>query len=209
MCRELGVIATESSAKSEWIAKPNFWLRSGISAVVLIGLVGLLYSFTATDLAVTGLKLKELVSLTDAGLNSLVLIGAAVLFLVTIETRMKRTRALEAVHELRSIAHVIDMHQLTKDPSRLIGTVVLTQSSPVNTMTAFELTRYLDYCSEMLSLTGKIAALYAQNFHDSVVVSAVTEIEALTTGLSRKIWQKIMILDRLAAASGGSSSSAT
>lgn len=34
---------------------------------------------------------------------------------------------------------------------------------------------------------------------DSVVLQAVDEVEALTMGLSRKIWQKIMILD---AASG-------
>jgi hypothetical protein len=58
------------------------------------------------------------------------------------------------------------------------------------------LIRYLDYCSEMLSLTGKIAALYAQNFRDAVVLSAVNELENLTTGLSRKIWQKIMIVDK-------------
>jgi len=46
----------------------------------------------------------------------------------------------------------------------------------------------------MLSLTGKLAALYVQNFDDSVVLSSVDEIESLTTGLSGKIWQKLMIL---------------
>ena len=63
-------------------------------------------------------------------------------------------------------------------------------------MSAFELNRYLDYCSEMLSLTGKIAALYVQHFDDSDAVAAVSEVEQLTTGLSRKIWQKIMILEQ-------------
>ena len=33
-------------------------------------------------------------------------------------------------------------------------------------MSEFELMRYLDYCSEMLSLTGKLAALYMQNMRD-------------------------------------------
>jgi hypothetical protein len=33
-------------------------------------------------------------------------------------------------------------------------------------MSPFELTRYLDYCSEMLSLTSKLAAVYAQNLPD-------------------------------------------
>lgn len=47
----------------------------------------------------------------------------------------------------------------------------------------------------MLSLTSKLAALYAARFNDSVVLQAVDEVEALTTGLSSKIWQKIMMLD--------------
>ena len=61
-------------------------------------------------------------------------------------------------------------------------------------MSRFELSRYLDYCSEMLSLTGKVAALYIQDFDDEVALAAVNEVEDLTTGLSRKIWQKLMIL---------------
>jgi hypothetical protein len=40
---------------------------------------------------------------------------------MTIETRVKRRRALRAIHELRSIAHVIDMHQLTKDPEWVLA----------------------------------------------------------------------------------------
>jgi hypothetical protein len=43
------------------------------------------------------------------------------------------------------------------------------------TMTRFELTRYLDYCSEALSLTGKVAALYIQNFEDEVALQAVNK----------------------------------
>jgi hypothetical protein len=63
-------------------------------------------------------------------------------------------------------------------------------------MSEFELARYLDYCSEMLSLTGKLAALYMQNMRDPVIIDSVNEIEDLTTSLSRKIWQKIMILNQ-------------
>jgi hypothetical protein len=59
-------------------------------------------------------------------------------------------------------------------------------------MTPFELNRYLDYCSEMLSLTGKIAATYIQHFEDADAVNAVSEVEQLTSNLSGKIWQKIM-----------------
>jgi hypothetical protein len=86
------------------------------------------------------------------------------------------------------------MHQLTKDPTTMPEGLHETASSEPHQMTEFELSRYLDYCSEMLALTGKLAALYMQDTRDPVVIETVTEIEDLTTNLSRKIWQKIMIV---------------
>ncbi len=154
-------------------------------------------------LALTSLKISKMwesfadfVQAVDAGINDLVFVGIAIFFLATLEARIKRRRALKALHELRSLAHIIDMHQLTKDPHVITNTGQATKSSPKRTMTDFELSRYLDYCSEMLSLIGKVAALYVQRFDDPVALSAVDQIEDLTTGLSRKIWQKIMIIDR-------------
>jgi hypothetical protein len=99
------------------------------------------------------------------------------------------------LYELRSIAHVIDMHQLTKDPSRNAATN--TTHSPKENLSGLRLTRYLDYASEMLSLTSKVAALYAQAIDDQVVLNTVNELEELTTGLSQKIWQKIMVIKEL------------
>jgi hypothetical protein len=49
----------------------------------------------------------------------------------------------------------------------------------------------------MLSLIGKLAALYADRMRDPVVIEAVTEIENLTTGLARKIWQKITLIGEI------------
>ena len=62
-------------------------------------------------------------------------------------------------------------------------------------VTRFELARYLDYCSELLALISKLAALHVQYLHDPVVLNAVNDIETLAASLSGKIWQKIMILD--------------
>ena len=99
------------------------------------------------------------------------------------------------LHRLRSIAHVVDMHQLTKDPETAIRPVEATPSSPQRSIPRARLGRYLDYCSELLSLTSKLAALHSQHLQDHVVLDAVNDIESLTLNLSRKIWQKIMILD--------------
>ena len=40
-----------------------------------------------------------------------------------------------------------------------------------------------------------ITAVYAQRFDDAVVLASVNEVENLATGLSRKIWQKLVILE--------------
>jgi hypothetical protein len=69
----------------------------------------------------------------EAAMNIVVLSGAMLFFLVSPETRMKRRRSLSDLHRFRSIAHVIDMHQLTKDPSTILGCGAPTVSSPKRT----------------------------------------------------------------------------
>eukprot|EP01038_Epipyxis_sp_PR26KG_P017703 gene17703-24658_t len=86
----------------------------------------------------------------------------------------------------------IDLHQLTKDP--VMFGAKLTKASPDRKLSPFELVRYLNYCSEMLSLSGKLAALYAQDFNDPDVIEAASDIEQLATNLSQKVWQKITIV---------------
>ena len=61
-------------------------------------------------------------------------------------------------------------------------------------MQANDVARYLEFCSEMLSLSAKVAVLFAQGFPDPEVIETVSDIERLTTELSQKIWQKIMII---------------
>ncbi|MEM7332592.1 MAG: hypothetical protein AAF490_10900 [Chloroflexota bacterium] len=199
VCQELKEVASTSQQKAEWIQKPNIPLRIGIGFLIALGVAGLIFTFTRLNLSIGQIGLAEFAQLLEASVNDLLLIGAAFFFLTNIETRIKRARALEDLHELRAVAHVIDMHQLTKDPSRITGAEmgIMTPSSPRSNLTVYELTRYLDYCSEMLSLTGKIAALYAQYLPDAIVLDMVNDIETLTSGLSRKIWQKIIILQRL------------
>lgn len=97
------------------------------------------------------------------------------------------------------MAHIVDMHQLTKDPERAVAGWVGMRTPPELKLTVFELERHLDCCSEMLSLISMIAALYVQEYEDPVAISAVDEVETLTAGLSRKIWQKIMLLEHLRA----------
>lgn len=195
VCDELLTIADESQRRTAWIAKPQRFLRFFTGTLVTMLFGGLALVLANANWPRNGFDLVLLVQVSEAGLNVFLLVSGAVLFLITAETRIKRRRALKAIHELRALAHVIDMHQLTKDPERLLARLAETPSSPKQNLNPSELGRYLDYCSEMLSLIGKLAALYVQKFDDPVALAAVNEVEDLTTGLSRKIWQKIMIIN--------------
>lgn len=191
-------IAAAHAQRSAAIQRPNWWLRGLSLALLLAGAASLVLLVASIRLRTQAeWPLSEAVQTLEAGLSVLFFLGAGAVFLFSMELRIKRRRCLEAVHELRAMAHIVDMHQLTKDPERLSGRGPDTASSPARSLTRFELVRYLDYCSEMLSLMGKVAALYAQGFPDAQAVDAVDDVEDLTTGLSRKIWQKIMILENV------------
>lgn len=197
---ELSDIARESREKIAWIDRPHFGLRLAVVAVLLLAVFVIWFGASELTRSQTAeLGVTDAIGLIEAATNEMILVGAALLFLFSLEVRIKRTRALRVLHDLRAVAHVIDMHQLTKDPSQILNpAATATKSSPRRVLTPFQLTRYLDYCSEMLSLIGKLAALYAQSLPDPVVVAAVNDIETLTNGLSRKIWQKIVMLDDFA-----------
>lgn len=199
VARRLETVARESLARIDEIRRPNIGLRVGVG--VLLFVVALVVVLTVPELRLNWKiqAVSELVETMEGLLGSLFFIGTGILFLVTFENRIKRGRALAVVHELRSLAHIVDMHQLTKDPEQIAALGPRTASSPERLMSDFELLRYLDYCSELLALISKVGALYVQRFADPVVLAAVDEIEDLTTGLSRKIWQKIMILDQVSA----------
>lgn len=186
--------ARMSAAHSADLARPIAWVRVVNVLLVLLVVALLVIALLRVELRTDGFGFFDFVQVLEAGINDVILIGAALFFLVTLERRIKRGRALADLHQLRSLAHVVDMHQLTKDPDRVLSQRSATASSPRPTLSAYELGRYLDYCSEMLAIIGKLAALYVQNLDDNAVLASVDEIESLTNGLSRKIWQKVMIL---------------
>ncbi|MCC6900702.1 MAG: hypothetical protein IT377_17105 [Polyangiaceae bacterium] len=194
VAREVARVARGTSARVIELGRPNRALRTGVWALVggfLLVLFGMVPALRLSWQIRAG---TELIQTVDALLEAVFFIGGGVLFLVTLEGRLKRSRALEALHELRALAHIVDMHQLTKDPEVLLVSGPRTASSPERGMTDFELQRYLDYSTELLALIGKVAALYSARMSDPVVLSAVDEVEELTTGLSHKIWQKIALV---------------
>jgi hypothetical protein len=191
---ELLNVAEETVERMRWIQRPHLPFRAVavlLSVALIALLVGLLANIHKFDLS----EWTNLMQGLDASISSMVFIGAAILFFLSWENRIKRRRALKAVHELRALAHIVDMHQLTKDPERSLRPLPSAQLK--RRMTPFELIRYLDYCSDALALISKVAALYVQGFQDEVLLDAVDDVEDLTAGFSRKIWQKITIIENM------------
>lgn len=194
VAQQLLEAAHMATANSAQLARPIVWVRL-IDGVLVLMIVALLAAaLLIIEPTITRFNLPDFVQVLESSINDLVLIGAALFFLLTLENRIKRGRALADLHQLRSLAHVVDMHQLTKDPDRVLVERRATPSSPKYDLEPYELGRYLDYCSEMLAIIGKLAALYVQYLDDRSVQSSVDEIESLANGLSNKIWQKMMIL---------------
>lgn len=199
VCGELRQTIIDVGELADWIRRPHYGVRLLTGALILLLAAAIVGGLSRIPVKFSIQTAAELLQALESGVNDVVFIGLGAFFLGGWENRRKRARALRSLHQLRSLAHVVDMHQLTKDPERVTRSGGDTRSSPKRVMSPFELTRYLDYCSETLSLISKAAALHVQGFQDSDTLAAVEQIEDLTNGLSRKIWQKIMILDRMIA----------
>jgi hypothetical protein len=190
---QLRVAAEAALTRAPALRRPLLALRAVAAVLAVLLLAGVATVIRSLRIDTRIETVTDLVQTLESGVNDVVFVGIAIWFLATLEGRLKRRRALAALHELRSLAHVVDMHQLTKDPEQAGHQLVDTPSSPKRPLSRPELARYLDYCTEILALTGKVAALYAQHLQDGVVLAAVNEVEGLTTGIARKIWQKIAI----------------
>ena len=190
---ELVSVVADSRERAREIGRPIRWIRwpAYVALAALLGVI-LLEVFVIDKIGQVE-TVGDFIQVLEPTLGCIFFLAAISAFLLSLETRWKRKRALEAIHELRAMAHVVDMHQLTKDPTA--DDFGESRLPPDNRpLTQAELVRYLDFASEMLSLISKVAVLYVQKFPDDGAVRAVDEIENLTSGLSRKVWQKITIL---------------
>lgn len=199
VAKELVALSGDLAASAKMLEAPIWWARILIGLAILGGAAMFLFVGTILSFDRISTGAFDFVQGLEASINTLLLAGLGFLALVRSEERIKRRRVFVELHALRSLIHVIDMHQLTKDPAALSDSFKPTAHSPARITNRQDLARYLDYCSEMLSITGKLAALFAQSVNDEVVVGAVNDIEELGSNLSRKIWQKITMIESGAA----------
>ena len=199
VAREFLALGKFCADESDDISRPHWPIRIGTAVLIVIVIAFAAFLLTQPLTTATPLAfetLSDYLQAVEAAVNEAVFLAVAFWFLGSLEGRLKRRRALAAIHQLRSIAHVVDMHQLTKDPYSVTAEPPAEQThSGRRLMTQQDLGRYLDHCSEMLSLTTKVAALFVQQSDDPQILAAVDEVSGLTNGLTSKIWQKLTILD--------------
>ena len=117
VCTELIEITDEKEARIAKISRPHYILRFATLVLAAAGLALLAYLYSIIEVKRDAENLYGVMQGIDSAFNLIIVMGAAIIFLSSLEARWKRHKSIEHLHELRSIIHIIDMHQLPKDPS--------------------------------------------------------------------------------------------
>lgn len=192
---ELTEFAKEEVGRAKRIARPRILVRSLAYLFIASGIAVIAYIAWTVKIDFEAPPSLDMFEGVEAFINLLILLSAGIWFLLNLEARMKRHDVLVRINQLRSIAHVIDMHQLSKDPMPDLHVGAESESLPESDLHGYELIRYLDYCADLLALTGKLASVYLEYIEDPIVIASVNDFESLTGELSRKIWQKVTVLE--------------
>ncbi|MEL7110487.1 MAG: hypothetical protein AAGL99_14575 [Pseudomonadota bacterium] len=195
VAKELKKFAQEEVGRAKRIARPRILVRSLAYLCIASGIAVIAYIVWTVKIDFQAPPSFDMFEGVEAFINLLILLSAGIWFLLNLEARMKRHDVLVRINQLRSIAHVIDMHQLSKDPMPDLHSGVESESLPESDLHGYDLIRYLDYCADLLALTGKLASVYLEYIEDPIVIASVNDFESLTGELSRKIWQKVTVLE--------------
>ena len=106
-----------------------------VMALVLVAITPVALVLAVHD-AVFGDEVEnsiDVLGLAETAISDIVYAAIAIFFLWSFPERLQRSRLLNLLHQLRSTAHVIDMHQLTKDPEQLKPSFVPTSRARSST----------------------------------------------------------------------------
>ncbi|MEO1554662.1 MAG: hypothetical protein AAFR82_12090, partial [Pseudomonadota bacterium] len=179
VAKELTKFAQEEVGRAKLISQPRWLIRGFAYLLILSGIMVIGYIAWTVKIDFQASPSFDMFEGVEAFINLLILLSAGIWFLLNLETRMKRHDVLERINQLRSIAHVIDMHQLSKDPMSDLHIGAKSESQPESDLHGYELVRYLDYCADLLAITGKLASIYLEYIEDPVVIASVNDFESL------------------------------
>ncbi len=122
VCGDLLLLVEEVQQSSSRTHQRIRLARVASRVVMVLVLAGTAFALVMAgrDVVKDGLNsFVDLLPLIETAINDIVFAGIAVFFLWSFPERVQRGQLLKLLHQLRSTAHIIDMHQLTKDPEQL------------------------------------------------------------------------------------------
>jgi len=192
---ELSQIARATVDRARQARRPIYAIRVLSLLAISVGLLVLWYLMAHIHARWVFGTITEVFEAADAGFNLLVLLAGALWFLVTIENRIKRKKALEFIEELREFTHVIDVTQLFYTPL-----VYSPDPADARTSLSFDYTYFL-YCTQMLGVISNLAALYTRGAAGDSILRAASDVEQLANAITVKLLSKAETV-RLVSASG-------
>jgi len=197
IARQVSEVAGRSEKRISRALRVGFMIRVLTWPLVLGAVLGVASWIGSLGLTIRVKDAGDLAQSLDSVFQLMLVLGAGVWFLLSIGTKVQRRSLLKALQELNALAQVIDLVQLDKDPDRLhFSTEQRSAKSPTlgKANTAFLLSRYLDYCGELLSVLGKVACLYRERISDEVVLSRLGDFDRLTNQLRTNIGGKMGLI---------------
>src|SRR2546422_1014609 len=104
VCGQLLEISRRARERAEWIARPILAVRIATAVLAVVIVAGLALMVTRLRPPSGGFELGQFIQALEAGINDPVLVGGAILFLATLESRVKRRREPRALRSLRASA---------------------------------------------------------------------------------------------------------
>ena len=153
---ELAQIAHETDERTLRARRPIYAIRVISLLAVSVSLLALWYLLGHIHTRWEFGTITEVFEAADAGFNLLILLAGALWFLITIENRIKRRKALLFIEELREFIHVIDVTQLYYTPA-----VYNPDHETTRTSVSFDYTYFL-FCTQMLAIISNLAPLYSR-----------------------------------------------
>jgi len=181
---ELAGIARKTDERARQARRPIYAIRVASLLAISATILGLWYLAGHIHTRWEFGTITELFEATDAGFNLLVLLAGALWFLITIEARIKRKKALDFLEELREFIHVIDVTQLYHTPD-------LYKANPASSHSSFNLDyTYLLFCTQMFGVINNLAHLYTRGAAGDSTLRAVSEVEMLANAITAKLLSK-------------------
>jgi hypothetical protein len=197
LAADLAQIARQTDGRARNARRPILAIRFASALAAATSLIGLVYLASHIHARWEFGTITELFEAADAGFNLVVILAGALWFLITLEARIKRKKALGSIEELREFIHVIDVTQLYYTPD-LYAPHSADSRSPLDLDHT-----YLLFCTQMLGVISNLAPLYTRNAAGDSILRAAAEVEILANAISAKLLSKAETVRALSALGSG------